>query len=41
MVCFGKRESMKDLIPDRRRRIRKGNRLQELSTEISSPVDWD
>lgn len=35
LVCFGKRESMKDMIPDRKRRIRK-RKVQELSTEVPS-----
>ncbi|MFT7542677.1 MAG: ribosomal protein S6--L-glutamate ligase [Gammaproteobacteria bacterium] len=35
LLCFGKRESMKDLIPARRKRIRKG-KVQELDTEVAS-----
>ncbi|MFT4540429.1 MAG: ribosomal protein S6--L-glutamate ligase [Planctomycetota bacterium] len=33
LLCFGKRESMKDLLPERRKRIRKG-KLQKLDTEV-------
>jgi ribosomal protein S6--L-glutamate ligase len=33
LLCFGKRESMKDLIPARAKRIRK-RKLQDLDTEI-------
>ena len=35
VLCFGKRESMKDLIPERRRRIRK-RKVKKLDTEIPS-----
>ncbi len=35
LVCFGKRDSMRDLIPDRKRRIRKGS-LKKLSTDVPS-----
>lgn len=33
LLCFGKRESMKDLLPERRKRIRK-RKLQELDTDV-------
>jgi ribosomal protein S6--L-glutamate ligase len=35
LLCFGKRESMKDLIPERRKRIRK-RKVKELETEVAS-----
>ena len=35
LLCFGKRESMKDLIPDRRRRLRK-RKMKKLPTEVPS-----
>jgi len=37
LLCFGKRESMKDLIPERRRRIRK-RKVKKLDTEVNAPV---
>ncbi|MCL4160427.1 UNVERIFIED_CONTAM: hypothetical protein GTU68_049870 [Idotea baltica] len=33
LLCFGKRESMKDLLPERRKRIRK-RKVKELDTEV-------
>lgn len=36
LLCFGKRESMKDLIPERRRRIRK-RRVRQLVAEGEQP----
>ena len=36
LVCFGKREFMKELVPDRRRRIRK-RRIQKLDTDVVAP----
>lgn len=36
LLCFGKRESMKDLLPERRRRIRKC-RTKVLDTQITPP----
>jgi ribosomal protein S6--L-glutamate ligase len=37
LLCFGKRESMKDMIPARRKRIGK-RKLQELDTEVPKTV---
>jgi ribosomal protein S6--L-glutamate ligase len=37
LVCFGKRESMKDMIPERRRRIRK-RKIRKLETEVTEPA---
>ena len=37
LLCFGKRESMKDLIPARRKRIRK-SKVKALETEITSQL---
>jgi len=35
LLCFGKRESMKELLPERRKRLRK-RKLQQLDTEVSA-----
>ena len=40
LLCFGKREAMKDLIPERKRRIRK-RRVRKLDTEIQSAARED
>ncbi len=37
MICFGKREAMKDLIPERKRRIRK-SKTMKLDTQVPSTV---
>ena len=35
LLCFGKRESMRDLIPERKKRIRK-RKVDKLETEVTS-----
>lgn len=40
LLCFGKRESMKDMIPERRSRIRK-RKLKVLETEVPSTTVQD
>ncbi len=37
VLCFGKRESMKDLLPERRKRIRK-SKVQKLDTEVPTTL---
>ncbi|QDU84720.1 Ribosomal protein S6 modification protein [Planctomycetes bacterium Pla163] len=41
LLCFGKRESMKDLLPERRRRIKKGSKLKTLDTQVPSAQSHD